>query len=59
MESTHRGRRYRVERDEVVEEMMGEEPKEATQRHRYYVKIGDTHKFLYRPTISPFRGNIL
>ena len=41
MEFTHRGRRYRVERDEVVEAMRGEEPEEATQKHRYYVKIGD------------------
>jgi len=30
-----------VESNEVLEAMIGEEPEGATQKHRYYVKIGN------------------
>ena len=55
MEFTHRGRRYKVARDEVVEAMMGEEPEEATQKHRYYVKIVD-NKYPIKQVITKSLG---
>ena len=55
MEFQHRGRRYKAERDEVVEAMRGEVPEEASQRHKYYVRIGDNEYPIKQVITKAFR----